>query len=172
MARAGKAIFWAIIASVLAADIVTKLAAERWLFRYSPIEVLGDFLQLRLVYNPGAAFGFYLGPHSRWIFLVLAIVALIVLGMMARATPASDRFRLVSLALVCGGAAGNVIDRLRSGQGVVDFIDVGVGTLRWPTFNVADSAVTCGAIALALSLWVEGRAARQAGAADSSLTSG
>lgn len=172
MARAGRRLFWAIIALVLAADIATKLAAEQLLFRYSPIQVLGDVVQLRLVYNPGAAFGFYLGPQSRWIFLALAIVALVVLASMARVTPPSDRFRLVSLALVCAGASGNVIDRLRSGQGVVDFIDVGIGTLRWPTFNVADSAVTCGAIALAISLWLEGRAARQVGAADSSLSSG
>src|SRR6266436_2353830 len=68
----------------------------------------------------------------------------------------------------CAGAVGNVIDRIRSAQGVVDFVDVGIGGARWPTFNVADSAITVGAIALAVSLWLEGRAqerAKEAGAA-------
>jgi signal peptidase II len=65
--------------------------------------------------------------------------------------------RIVALAMVCAGALGNVIDRVRNPLGVVDFVDVGVGSLRWPTFNVADSAITVGAIALAVSLWLEGR---------------
>ena len=69
--------------------------------------------------------------------------------------PAGDRFRQLALGLVAGGAAGNLIDRIRSGRGVVDFLDVGIGALRWPTFNVADIAVSCGAIALAISLWRE-----------------
>ena len=65
--------------------------------------------------------------------------------------------RLAALGLVCGGAVGNLIDRVLSAQGVVDFIDVGVGTYRWPTFNIADSAVTVGALFLAYVLWMEGR---------------
>jgi signal peptidase II len=56
---------------------------------------------------------------------------------------------------VAGGAAGNLVDRIRSPRGVVDFLDIGIGTLRWPTFNVADIAVSCGAVALAISLWIE-----------------
>jgi len=95
-------------------------------------------------------------------FFGLAIIALIVLGSMVRSTRPGDRFRLLALALVCGGAAGNLIDRIRSAQGVVDFLDIGVGGWRWPTFNVADSAITVGAIALALSLWQEGRAHQRA----------
>ena len=74
---------------------------------------------------------------------------------MSRATPDGDRFRQIALGLIGGGAAGNLVDRIRSSQGVVDFLDVGVGTLRWPTFNVADIAVSCGAVALAFSLWRE-----------------
>jgi signal peptidase II len=131
--------------------------------------VLGDWIQLRLVYNEGAAFGIHLGPYSRWIFLVLSVIALVVLGSMLRQTRPADRLRLWALALVCGGAAGNLIDRIRSPAGVVDFLDVGVGAWRWPTFNVADSAITVGAIALAFSLWREGReaeAAKQGGTAE------
>src|SRR5438046_2230507 len=73
-----------------------------------------------------------------------------------------EQYRLGALALVCAGAVGNVVDRLRSAQGVVDFVDVGVGSTRWPTFNVADSAITVGAIALAVTLWLEGRAQERA----------
>jgi len=61
-----------------------------------------------------------------------------------------DRFRLLAPA-PCAPTVGNVIDRIRSAQGVVDFVDVGIGSTRWPTFNVADSAITVGAIALAIS---------------------
>ena len=78
------------------------------------------------------------------------------------ADPAWTSFRLVALALVCGGAVGNLVDRIRSAQGVVDFVDIGLGSWRWPTFNVADSAITIGAIALGLSLWQEGRAQHRA----------
>src|SRR2546429_9400340 len=81
---------------------------------------------------------------------------------MVLATRPGDRFRIVALALVCAGAVGNVIDRVRSARGVVDFVDVGIGSARWPTFNVADSAITVGAIALAVSLWLEGRAQERA----------
>ena len=63
----------------------------------------------------------------------------------------------LALGLVLGGALGNLIDRFRSPRGVVDFIDVYIGTYNWPTFNVADMAVSCGAIALAIVLWSEGR---------------
>jgi signal peptidase II len=71
--------------------------------------------------------------------------------------------RVVSLALVCGGAIGNLIDRIRWNRGVVDFLDVGVGGTRWPTFNVADMAVSIGAFLLAIVLWAEDRAPQESG---------
>jgi signal peptidase II len=74
---------------------------------------------------------------------------------MSRTSPLGDSFRQLALGLVAGGAAGNLIDRIRSERGVVDFLDVGIGALRWPTFNVADIAVSCGAIALVISMWRE-----------------
>ena len=151
-------LFWGTAVAVVVSDVITKLIAEATLARRLPLSVIGDVVQLRLVYNQGAAFGLDVGENSRWVFFGLAIIALVVLGSMVRSTRPGDRFRLLALALVCGGAAGNLIDRVRSAQGVVDFIDVGVGAWRWPTFNVADSAITVGAIALALSLWQEGRA--------------
>jgi len=155
---ADRRLFWGTASVVLAADIVSKLLAESLLSRHLSVSVIGDFVQLRLVYNECAAFGLCLGPYSRWIFFALAIVALFVLGSMVRGAQPGDRVRFFALALVCAGAVGNVIDRIRSSLGVVDFLDVGIGARRWPTFNVADSAITVGAITLAVSLWLEGRA--------------
>ena len=165
---ADRRLFWTTAGAVVAADLVTKLLAESLLARHLPVQVIGDYVQLRLVYNQCAAFGLCLGAYSRWIFFGLAIVALFVLRSMVVSARSGDRFRVLALALVCAGAVGNVIDRVRSAQGVVDFVDVGIGGTRWPTFNVADSAITVGAIALAVSLWLEGRAqerAKEAGAA-------
>jgi signal peptidase II len=148
-------VFWAAAVLVVVLDLITKMIAEATLLRTPGISVLGDWFQLRLVYNQGAAFGLHLGPYSRWIFFAIALVAVFVLHRMSRTSPAGDRFRQLALGLVAGGAAGNLIDRVRSGRGVVDFLDVGVGALRWPTFNVADIAVSCGAIALVVSMWRE-----------------
>lgn len=159
---AERRLFWGTAAAVVVVDVITKLIAEAVLARRLPVQIIGDAVQLRLVYNEGAAFGLHLGENSRWIFFGLALIALFVLGSLVRSTRPGDRFRLLSLALVCGGAVGNLIDRVRSAQGVVDFVDIGVGSWRWPTFNVADSAITIGAIALGLSLWQEGRAQQRA----------
>jgi signal peptidase II len=149
--------FGLIVLAVVALDLVTKLVAVRALPPYRGVPLLGDAFQLRLVYNSGAAFGLNVGDHSRWIFMGLSVAAIVVLVSMLRATRPGDWLRLYALAAICAGAFGNLIDRVRSARGVVDFLDVGVGALRWPTFNVADMAVTCGALALALSLWGEGK---------------
>ena len=137
-------------------DVVTKALAVA---KLSPIPqpVLGDWFTLQLVYNPGAAFGIHVGAYSRWVFIVLALTALVVLGLIVKQTAPADRGRLVALGLVCGGALGNLFDRLRHARGVVDFLDVGIGMHRWPTFNVADMAVTLGAVTLGVILWSEGR---------------
>ncbi len=152
---ADRRMFWTAAALVVAIDFVTKMVAESALLHTSAVSVFGDWFQLRLVYNRGAAFGLHVGPFSRWVFLAIAVVAIGVLVRLSASAPAGDRFRQLALGLVTGGAAGNLIDRIRSAHGVVDFLDVGIGALRWPTFNVADIAVSCGAIALALSLWRE-----------------
>lgn len=152
---------------IVALDVLTKRIAERALLPVPPVEVLGDWIRLRLVYNQGAAFGLDLGAWQRWIFLVIAVAAVVMLWRLARNSAAGDWLRQVSCGLVAGGAAGNLIDRVRSAQGVVDFIDVGVGMTRWPTFNVADMGVSCGAIALAVSLWLEDARRARAGAVSS-----
>jgi signal peptidase II len=121
------------------------------------VPVLGEFFRLTYTHNPGAAFGINIGEHSRVFFLILSLVALIVLGVIYRATPAADRLRLLALALVSAGAVGNIIDRLRFEAGVVDFLDVGLGSHRWPIFNVADMAVSIGAVLLLISFYFEDR---------------
>jgi signal peptidase II len=149
--------FALIVGAVVALDLVTKLIAVRALPPYLGVPLMGNAFQLRLVYNSGAAFGLNVGDHSRWVFMGLSVAAILVLISMLRSTRPGDWLRLYALAAICAGALGNLIDRVRSARGVVDFLDVGVGALRWPTFNVADMAVTCGAFALALSLWGEGK---------------
>ena len=166
---ANQPLFWVVAGSVVVLDAVTKMLAVGRLSRI-PRPLVGDWLTLQLVYNPGAAFGINVGQHSRWVFFGLAIIALFILGAMVRQTKPADRLRLAALALVCGGAVGNLIDRLRSPRGVIDFIDVGIGTHRWPTFNVADMAVTVGAVTLAIVLWLEGREEEKASRAEKSST--
>jgi signal peptidase II len=153
-------LFFGVAGSVVLADAFTKImAVDRLMPSRLPRQVLGETLRLTLVFNPGAAFGLHLGPWSRWIFTVLTIGALVLLWQLYRTTRPGDTVRALALSLVCGGAIGNLVDRLRSGRGVVDFIDVGVGAMRWPTFNVADMAVSCGAVLLAIVLWKEDTAA-------------
>lgn len=154
--RARKAaLFVVILGVVVALDLATKLVVMRNFHLYEQVDVIGSYVRLTYIHNPGAAFGIDVGRHSRVVFLVLSLIALLALAGMYWFTPAKDRARLASIALICGGAVGNMLDRIRSASGVVDFIDVGVGTVRWPVFNIADIGVTVGAIILALSLWKE-----------------
>jgi len=154
--RANTPLFWTTLVVIVLTDIVTKAIAEYSLVpQRVPHEVIGEAVRLTLVYNPGAAFGLHLGDYSRWIFMFLTVGALVILGRLYRATRDGDMVRTLAIALVCAGAVGNLIDRIRHAQGVVDFIDVGIGDTRWPTFNVADMAVSIGAFLLAWVLWGE-----------------
>jgi len=157
-------LFWPILLAVVASDVVTKwLAVETLQPIAIPREVIGEYVRFTLVYNPGAAFGLNVGDArtSRWVFTALTIGALLILGRLYLSTRPGDRTRVLALALVCGGALGNLIDRLRHERGVVDFLDFGFGDARWPTFNIADMAVSSGAFLLAIVLWAEDRAASE-----------
>lgn len=165
-------LFWGTASTIIVVDQVTKLLAEHFLQpRYVPHRIIGDVVRFTLAYNPGAAFSMSLGPYSRYIFGAFAMVALYVLWRLYRMTGRGardgDRMRVAALGLAWGGAAGNLIDRFRSPQGVVDFIDIGFGNVRFWTFNVADSAVTVGAVALAWSLSREEQAVAAQAAARS-----
>jgi len=152
-------LFWPILVTVVASDIVTKAFAVKTLASPRvPREIVSDWLRFTLVYNPGAAFGLHVGANSRWVFMALTVGALLILGRLYISTREGDRARVISLALVCGGALGNLLDRIKSPYlGVVDFLDLGVRDARWPTFNVADMAVSIGAFLLAIVLWAEDR---------------
>lgn len=145
----------AVVASVLALDVVTKWIVQRSFDLGESIPVAGDVVRFTYILNPGAAFGISVGPHSRIVFGVLAVVASAVLLAIIHQTPRGERLRLAALALILGGALGNLRDRFRDSGGVVDFVDVGFGALRWPVFNIADMGVTGGAILLVLLLWDE-----------------
>jgi signal peptidase II len=133
---------------VLILDQCTKLLADAMLSMHQSV-VLLPFLALRKAYNYGAAFSF-LGDASgwqRWFFIVLALVVIAILVVWLYRLPSGDTGARVALVLILGGAAGNVIDRLVYGY-VIDFIDVFYGSWHWPTFNVADSAISVGAFLL------------------------
>lgn len=141
--------FYWIALLVIVLDQASKLAAARYLLRH-PIEVT-PFLNLLLVFNSGAAFGFLSGA-SGWqnlLFVIIAIVVSFVIIAMVRRLGASDVQVLLGLMLILGGAVGNLIDRLHLGY-VIDFIDVHYHSWHWPAFNVADSAITIGAVLLVL----------------------
>lgn len=161
-------IYVGIVGGVVLLDVVTKFIVQRTMRLYDPIPVLGETFRLTYIYNRGAAFGMNVGEFSRIFFSVLTVGAVIGLFFWFRSTPISDRLRLFALASVTGGAIGNLIDRIRSPLGVVDFFDVDIPDLwtegmRWPVFNIADIAVSVGAVLLAISLWKEDAArAREA----------
>ena len=135
---------------VLLLDQGTKLLADSSMALYDPIELLPS-LALTKAYNTGAAFSF-LGDASgwqRWFFSGLAVVVCGVLLVWLRRLHAREWRTALALTLILGGAIGNLIDRLLYGH-VIDFIDVYYKTWHWPTFNVADSAISIGAALLVL----------------------
>jgi signal peptidase II len=158
MQNGNAGLFWPVVAIVAFVDVITKALAVRLLVpQRVPHDVVGEIVRFTLVYNRGAAFGIHVGPYSRWVFMTLTVVALAILAWLYQSTREGHRSRILALALVCGGAIGNLIDRVRSELGVVDFVDVGFGDSRWPTFNVADMAVSVGAFLLAWVLWEDDR---------------
>ena len=141
--------FWTIFLTIVLIDVATKRFAVAELSPpYVPHDAIGDLLRFTLAFNPGGAMSLSLGPSSRWWFTLLSIATLVVLAYVYRQTSPNDRVQIASIALICGGAVGNLLDRVRSSRGVVDFIDIGVGTHRFWTFNIADMAVTIGTATL------------------------
>jgi signal peptidase II len=144
---ARKIIFLVIVAgSVLGLDLFTKMLILAHVPLGSAIPVVPGLFDLTHVHNPGGAFGFLaaMGPQARGvIFILVSLVAVAVVLWFYMQTPVQQRWLAFGFALICGGAIGNLLDRLRFGV-VIDFIDVYIGTLHWPAFNIADSAITVG----------------------------
>lgn len=143
-----------IAAIVAAADLTTKRLALAFLPPTGiPLDVVGDYLRFSLAFNRGAAFGMHVGGWSRVVFSLFAVGMVTVLLVAAGRVTGPVQRLIAAMGLVAGGAIGNLVDRVRWDRGVVDFIDVGVGATRFWTFNLADSAITLGAILL---LWPTG----------------
>ena len=156
-------VFAAIIPSVLILDFISKRWALVTLDGGNRLEILGGFVPLTLAYNRGAAFGISVGDDSRWFFIPVTILALVLLLVLLRQAGPRDWPRLSSISMVVAGALGNLYDRVRWNRGVVDFIGpINLGVMDWPIFNVADMSITCGAVLLAISFWGEERRERAA----------
>jgi signal peptidase II len=164
--KAKLAIFGVIFPVVLVLDLISKQWALEELSGGRRLDLANGLLPLTLAFNKGAAFGIRLGEDSRWFFVPVTMIALVLLALLLAQSRRDDFLRLVALSLVVSGAVGNLYDRVRWSRGVVDFIGpVNLGFADFPIFNVADIAITCGAVLLALSFWLEEREERRAAAA-------
>jgi signal peptidase II len=134
--------------TVLVADIATKRIVTATMSLHEVRRVFGDYARLTYIHNPGAAFGLF--PGSRWPLIGISLVAIVVVITVAWRHQ-TRRSTLIPLALILGGAIGNLIDRVRLGE-VVDFIQIGIPPHYWPVFNAADSAVSIGVVWLAIGL--------------------
>jgi signal peptidase II len=152
-----------LVGTVLLLDFVTKRWALEALSDGTTFDLFGGFVPITLAFNRGAAFGLSIGNDPRWIFVPVTILAIGFLVALIREARPGDFARVTASSLVLGGALGNLYDRVRWDRGVVDFIGpIDLGFMDWPIFNVADAAITCGALLLAISFWKEGAAERTA----------
>lgn len=148
---------------MVALDQFTKVWVMKSFQLYESLEVIPAFFSLTYLTNKGAAFGFLAGVTSEWrhyFFLILACVALVLIAVAWLRMRNDHRFYGPALALIAGGAIGNVIDRVRLGA-VVDFLDFYVAGHHWPAFNVADSAIFVGVALFLLANFLEERQKKQ-----------
>lgn len=145
--KTSKTIRLLIIAGTVALlDQVTKALVLHYLPLYSSTPIIPGFFDLTHIQNPGGAFGLFSSQSSTVqtaVFLFASALAAGVILYLYATTPGTHRFLAFGFALIFGGAIGNMVDRFRFGR-VVDFLDVYLGNLHWPAFNIADSAVTIG----------------------------
>lgn len=130
---------------IIVLDQITKLVADSSLTLYQPMAIMPMF-NFTLMHNQGAAFSFLsdAGGWQRWFFILLSSAISIILVIWLRRLKQHQKLQTVAIALILGGAIGNLIDRSLYGY-VVDFIDVYYQTHHWPAFNIADSAIFIGA---------------------------
>jgi len=137
-------------------DHLTKFLIERSFILGESISLIGDFLRLTYVRNPGVGFGLFGDLEWKWrapFFVITGLIAAWILVNLYREV--GNRFAVrIAMGLIAGGAVGNMIDRFRYRM-VVDFIDMGVGNMRWPTYNAADSCISIGTCILLYVMWRE-----------------
>ncbi len=145
-----RSIYLVIIAVLLSFDQITKTAISRSINPYGTRTVIPGFFDLVHVRNKGAIFGIFSKADSSFLFVILTIFSLGALGLVFYyfiKTPISEKLMLVSLSLILAGALGNQVDRIMRGY-VVDFLDFRFWGWHWPSFNVADSCISVGAVLL------------------------
>jgi signal peptidase II len=156
--RAGSRWLWLSL-GVLAADRATKFAIEHFTSEFFRRPIFSDIVILVHNQNPGIAFGVFSNSSSPWLAPLLLVSSALVIALLVwllATGRAGGSLAHAGLALILGGAAGNALDRLIHG-GVTDFLEVRLGTYRWPAFNVADSAISIGAVLVLVELLFGGR---------------
>ena len=148
--------FWSILAATLLADLSTKA----WVVSHlgpegTPHPLLGDVVRFTLTYNDGGALGIDTGPTGLNFLIVLSCALVLGLCVYYGCLPKDSTCQPMALGFLIGGALGNLLDRVGPRPGVVDFIDIGAGSVRFWTFNLADSAIFLGAVMLACWFWQE-----------------
>ncbi len=139
---------------VVILDQSSKLWIDSNMTLYERLPLIDGFFDLTLAYNTGAAFSFLAdaGGWQRWFFTILSTVVTLILVVWLKRLPAHEKITAVALALIIGGAIGNLIDRIAYGH-VIDFLLVYYQQWSWPAFNVADSAISVGVILMLLALF-------------------
>jgi signal peptidase II len=156
---------FALSAAIVALDRLTKIWIEASVGPYDTLIIIPGFLNIIHTTNRGMAFSLFSDASELTRRLLLIGVSLLVMGFVAvmlwqSAARSAGKWQRLALSLVLGGAIGNLHDRIFSGA-VTDFVDLYLGDYHWPTFNIADSAITVGAVFLLLDLW-RGRAQQTA----------
>ncbi|MFQ5454769.1 MAG: signal peptidase II [Nitrospirota bacterium] len=149
--------FFIITGSIILLDQVTKSIIHNKMRLYETIIVIDNFFNLTYVRNPGGAFSIFAETSERFrfiFFISASIIALILLVIFFIKTEADDKLTSASLSLIFGGAVGNLIDRIISGE-VIDFLDFYLKGYHWPSFNIADSSITIGVSLLMLNIMLK-----------------
>jgi signal peptidase II len=155
----------AVAGTVFVLDQITKAAIQQTMHLHESIPIIARLFSLTYIRNPGAAFGLFAEQGNGLriaFFATISVVAILFLGTLFVKTPKEARLGRLSIAMVMGGAMGNLVDRLRYGE-VVDFLDFYIGSYHWPAFNVADSSISVG---VALMIWYFIREDRRANRPD------
>jgi signal peptidase II len=164
---AGRGTYFGVAGLIVCLDQLTKTLVDRFMALYESRAVVDGIVRLTYVQNRGAAFGILSDadlPYQSVLFAAVSLLALAAIGVYAWRLPAGSRLPRVALALIMGGAVGNLLDRVRFGY-VVDFVDVHWGAHHWPAFNVADSAISIGVALLLLDILRHPQGASEAPAA-------
>ena len=168
---ASRAVWIALACSVILIDAITKHVAVAQLAPFHSVSVIPGLFDLTYVENPGGVFGLLRGLQDTTrgiIFTLVPLTAIVLIGLYALRVPSAHRLTLASLALILGGAVGNLIDRIRLGY-VVDFLDFHFRGHHWPAFNLADSAICVGVGLLLLeTVWQPAETPGPAAAASAS----